>query len=335
MIRTVQVDAMMRHSQKLANVGILAGWIVVDIHRSLGEMSKHISFALNGLSAQGSVYSHVAKANRTVNRAVALLLHSFPAAGQEEGQKMPLAEEDLVAAGLLAHRFFGELGPLLRSILTQTLVALAKLEDPHRARVCMVKASEAAECAANLAARWVTYGRAGKDGFHAARLNLNRLVKESLMLLPPGVMKERGLCLRLGLDLPAVLVDKEQFQQVIVELLVNALEAMREKDQPQEAMLTVETNREGITAVSSEQEQFTLSPKSGPSTYVCLTVSDTGAGMDTVTIRRLFDPRFSVKEPGKGLGLFILQDVVKKHHGGIQVYARPGHGSTFKIFLPV
>ena len=131
---------------------------------------------------------------------------------------------------------------------------------------------------------------------------------------------------KVGANVSAIFADPAQIEQVVMNLAVNARDAM-----PDGGQLAIETSN--ITLDESYQRQYAYAR---PGNYVELKVSDTGCGMDEATKARLFEPFFTTKEVGKGtgLGLSMVYGIVKQHDGYINVYSQPGQGATIKILLP-
>jgi len=184
----------------------------------------------------------------------------------------------------------------------------------------------ACERAALLTRRLLSY--AGKDQSTVAPANLAELVRDLGSLLRTSIPKLVNLSLELDEDLPPVLVDEAQLQQVVMNLVINGAEAIGE-------------NKTGVVEIRVAPRQIGkrealefFGSGQAEGTYVMLEVKDTGSGMDEDTKARIFDPFFSTKFAGRGLGLAEVQGIVKAHKGSINVYSIPGRGSSFLILLP-
>jgi signal transduction histidine kinase/CheY-like chemotaxis protein len=158
-------------------------------------------------------------------------------------------------------------------------------------------------------------------------LDLNRLVTESCSLLKRLIREDISFAFLAGEPLGRVKVDPGQIEQVIMNLTVNACDAM-----PKGGRLTIETS-----AVTVDQGLAKTRPPMAPGRYVVLAVVDTGHGMDTNTRARIFEPFFTTKEQGKGtgLGLATVYGVVKQSGGCIWVESEPGKGARFEVYLPI
>jgi nitrogen-specific signal transduction histidine kinase/CheY-like chemotaxis protein len=158
-------------------------------------------------------------------------------------------------------------------------------------------------------------------------LSLNQTVHEVMNLLDKVIGKDIEIKTTLAEDLSAVRADPTQIEQVLINLCINSRDAM-----PNGGRITIETHNSGFS-----EEDCRRIAGFQPGSFAELRVSDTGSGMDAATRERIFEPFFTTKGTGKGtgLGLATVYGIVKQHNGFIQVESEPGHGSTFRIFLPV
>jgi PAS domain S-box-containing protein len=156
-------------------------------------------------------------------------------------------------------------------------------------------------------------------------LDLNAVVTELEKLMRPLIGEDIAVALTLASTLGRVRADPGQFEQVIMNLAVNARDAM-----PQGGTLTIETANVDFAAEATHPRE------PGPGHWVMLAVRDTGCGMDQATLKHLFEPFFTTKEPGKGtgLGLATVYGIVKQSGGNVLVYSEPGKGASFEIYLP-
>jgi signal transduction histidine kinase len=223
-------------------------------------------------------------------------------------------------AGGVAHDF----NNLLAVILTcATFVAEATAgNEPVRADVDQIKA--AAERAARLTRQLLIFGRRDKANIEV--LDLGAVVTDIHGLLSRTIGEDVTLVVRTAENLPPIRADRGQMEQVMVNLAVNARDAM-----PDGGTLTI---RLGTTML--DEEYARLHPQITPGTYVELSVSDTGVGMPPEIASRIFEPFFTTKtkDKGTGLGLATVHGIVAGSGGSLSVYSEPGMGTTFRAFFP-
>jgi CheY-like chemotaxis protein len=182
----------------------------------------------------------------------------------------------------------------------------------------------ASERAADLTRQLLAY--AGKGRFIIQRLDLSEVVREISDLIRTSIPRRVDLRLELDRNLPLIEADPSQIQQLVMNLVINAGEAMEERAGTVLVRSTVRhLDREAAHRCGANLR---------PGHYVQLEVEDTGCGMDEDTVERIFDPFFTTKFTGRGLGLAAVQGIVRAHRGAIKVFSAPGAGTTFRILLP-
>jgi len=232
--------------------------------------------------------------------------------------------QKMEAVGRLAGGVAHDFNNLLTAILGSTELLLGGLPGANPLREDAEEIRRAAERAAALTRQLLAYSR--RQVLKPEPLNLNTVVAEMDRLLRRLIGEDVVLVTALAPDLGTVRADPGQIEQVIVNLALNARDAM-----PQGGRLSVATtNIELDPAYVGDH----AGAKAGP--FVLLTVTDTGTGMDPETTAHLFEPFFTTKEVGKGtgLGLATVYGIVKQSGGYITVYSEPGQGTSFKIYLP-
>jgi PAS domain S-box-containing protein len=223
-------------------------------------------------------------------------------------------------AGGVAHDFNNMLGV----ILGYTELAMERVEPDNPLHANLEKIQDAAQRSANLTRQLLAFAR--KQTVSPKVIDLNNTIESVLKMLLRLIGEDIDLAWQPGKEVWPVKMDPIQVDQILTNLCVNARDAIVDVGK-----LTIETS-----IASFDEEYCSYHAGFVPGDYVLLAVSDTGCGMDKETQAHLFEPFFTTKEMGKGtgLGLATVYGVVKQNNGFINVYSEPGHGTTFKIYLP-
>jgi signal transduction histidine kinase len=245
-------------------------------------------------------------------------------ARQEERLRQTQKLESLgVLAGGIAHDF----NNLLTGVLGNASLALDVIPAGSSLAPLLTNVVQASERAANLTRQLLAY--AGKGRFFIQRLDLSQQVREISSLIQLSIPRTVQVRLELAPDLALIEGDAAQIQQVIMNLVINAAEAIPEGHV---GTVLITTGMQDIDAAYIQS--IFGDADLAPGNHVCLEVHDTGTGMDTTTLGRIFDPFFTTKFTGRGLGLAAVLGIVRGHKGGVKVYSEPGQGTTFKILFP-
>ena len=234
--------------------------------------------------------------------------------------------QKLESLGILAGGIAHDFNNLLVGILGNTDLALMDLPASSPVRESVQEIRTAAERAAELTKQMLAYS--GKGRFVVESVDLNSVVRELSHLLESSISKKAELVLDFAPDLPGMEADATQIRQVIMNLLTNASEALGESA----GIICVSTRALDLNRAFLDRDSLDTRLPEGR--YVSLEVSDTGCGMDEETQQRIFDPFFSTKFAGRGLGLAATLGIVRGHRGAIRVYSTPGKGTRFSLLFP-
>lgn len=227
-----------------------------------------------------------------------------------------------VLAGGIAHDF----NNLLTGILGNATLVRMAMKTGGGANRYLEQIESTSLRAAELCKQMLAYS--GKGRFVLRRINLSALVQDSAAFLQLSVSKKAVLELKLAAELPAVQADATQMQQILMNLVINASDAIGDRA----GVITVST---GVMHADAPFLQTThLAPDLPAGDYVYLEVADDGCGMDAETVKRIFDPFFTTKFTGRGLGLAAVLGIVRGHHGALKVTSTPEQGTTFRLLLP-
>ena len=227
-----------------------------------------------------------------------------------------------VLAGGIAHDF----NNLLTAILGNLDLAIDQLPPGSRVVPYLENAEKTTLKASELTKQMLAYS--GKGHFVVKPQDLNRLVAEMTHLLKISIAKNAILEYRLAPDLPAIEGDSAQIQQVVMNLVTNASDAIEDR----EGCITLTTRVQDLSQEDLDTTLPTL--RLEPGRYVILEVTDTGCGMSPEVLERIFDPFYTTKVTGRGLGLSAMLGILRGHHAGIEIRSREGAGSTFRVSFP-
>lgn len=240
-------------------------------------------------------------------------------------QEQLAGAQRLEAIGQLVAGIAHDFNNILTVILGAVGFAQRKLPADHPAQVDLDAIRESSERAAELIRNLLAYAR--KQVIKPEPLDLNAHLQKSMDMLRRLLPENITLDFIPGRNLGTVMVDPQQLDQVILNLVVNARDAM-----PHGGSVTLETENVLINGRYVEQHPWAKEGR-----YVLLSVTDTGEGIDEATRVRVFEPFFTTKAPGKGsgLGLSTVYGIVKQHDGMVHIYSEVGKGTTVKIYLPI
>lgn len=227
-----------------------------------------------------------------------------------------------VLAGGIAHDF----NNMLMVIMGNAELALLDIPESSPAIPRLDNINMVAMSAASLCKQMLAYS--GKGFFQMAPLNVTGLIHDMEQMLNTSISKKARLDLHLDKELPSIKADMSQIQQIIMNLVINASEAIGEKP----GTITIKTGR--INCSREYLKTFHVGNDLEEMAYVFMEISDTGCGMDKDTQGKIFDPFYTTKFTGRGLGLAAVLGIVRSHKGALKLYSEPGRGTIFKILFP-
>jgi PAS domain S-box-containing protein len=246
---------------------------------------------------------------------------------EEETEKIEaqfLQAQKMEAIGTLAGGIAHDFNNLITAIQGYSYMAKMGIDETDPLYRNLKKIDAICLRAAKITRRLLLFSR--KEPMEYTYLNINEIVEDLLKMLKRIIGEDIAIDTCLEPDILTVRADAGNIEQVIMNLAVNAREAM-----PKGGKLTITTENVKLT-----KEQCKAIPETRLGRYVCLSVADTGVGMDKKIIQYIFEPFFSTKElrEGTGLGLSVVYGIIKQHGGWINVYSEHGQGSTFKLYMP-
>jgi PAS domain S-box-containing protein len=247
---------------------------------------------------------------------------------QKQAGKAAQQKEKLETLGLLAGGIAHDFNNLLVGIIGGASFVLDTMPASDPARRTLKNVVRAGERAAELTRKMLAYS--GRGNFVVEPIDVDQLARQTCEFLRSSLPKRIHLRFEGGSQLPPVETDTEQLRQVIVELVMNAAEAIGDSTS---GAIWVRTKFAAIDQEVARQEQLETAVGAGVK-FVALEVQDTGCGMDPETQAKIFDPFFSTKFTGRGLGLSAVHGFVRSNGGAVRVRSGPGEGTVFQVVLP-
>lgn len=247
-------------------------------------------------------------------------------AARERLERQIQQMQKLESLGLLAGGIAHDFNNILLGIMGNADLALMKLPNGVNGREHLEQLIASAGRAADLCKQLLAYS--GKGRFVVRPIDLSEIVRDMTALLEVSNRKNVSMRYQLEDGLPAVEADATQVRQIVMNLVLNAVDAVGERP----GTVTVATGSKAFS--QSDLSKLFLAEELAGGRYVYLEVSDTGAGMDSDTQKRIFDPFFTTKPRGHGLGLAAVLGIVRGHGGGVKVYSEPGQGTCIRIYFP-
>ncbi len=293
------------------------------------------------LGSQNKVHGLLAVIHRsaiTAPQEVATLIRIFSARAASELERRNSEEarqvmerqmqhaQKLESLGVLAGGIAHDFNNLLTAMLGHMNVAQAKLAPESPAHPHLESLERIIHRAADLTRQMLAYS--GKGRFVVRTHDLNQVVQEVTHLLEVSIPKKVALRFDLAPALPLVEADAAQIQQVIMNLVTNAADAIGDQDG------TIRLTTTSLHLDRAYLDQSFHGQDLLPGTYAILEVNDSGCGMTPEVLRRIFDPFFTTKITGRGLGLSATLGILKGHRAGLRIYSEPGRGTNFKLLFP-
>lgn len=247
-------------------------------------------------------------------------------AARDQFERQLQETQKLESLGILAGGIAHDFNNLLTGVLGNTSLAMVEAAPGSDTHQYLREIREASLRAAEMCRQLLAYS--GKGRFVVSPQDLGMLAEESAQLLRLSISKKAAIRFELEAGLPAVDVDATQIRQVIMNLVINASDALGDEG----GEITVRTSRRSV-AHGTRMAGPAVSLLA-PGEYVSLEVADTGAGMTPETQARIFDPFFTTKATGRGLGLAAVLGIMRGHRGTIGVRSEPGRGATFHLLFP-
>ncbi|MFN8487138.1 MAG: ATP-binding protein [Caldilineaceae bacterium] len=234
------------------------------------------------------------------------------------------SSENSEASPLWSAGVLHDFNNLLAIILSHSSIALSKLPADHPAHNYIERVIRATKRAADISSQLLV--DVNRHWGEPTLIQMNQVVEDTVALMEAKLGPQTGLKLHLRENLMPITGNMTQMHQVVMNLILNAAEAI----EPQPGRITITTGHFALTPT----RQPSPAPGLEPGHYVYLQVTDTGEGMDQMRINHIFEPQFTTKPTGHGIGLTATLAIIQAHQGGIRAFSSPGRGTVFQVFLP-
>ncbi len=296
---------------------------------------RHNSLETTGIRADGSSFPIQLQSSMITlaeGPAILVFINDISKIKEEEQKRLDLEKQvqqaqKLKSLGVLAGGIAHDFNNLLTGIMGNTGLAMMDIPQEAQAQGNLLKIEKIATQAAELCNQMLAYS--GKGNFVVKAANLNEVIRDITSLLDVSLSKKIKIHYHLSDPLPNVEIDVQQINQVILNLVTNAGDAIGNHS----GIISLYTGVCHCTEEELRNPYIDYNPGAGE--YIKLEVHDTGCGMDAATLEKLFEPFFTTKFTGRGLGLSAVLGIIRRHKGSIQIESTPGKGTLARIFLPV
>jgi|GEM_PF-1805424 len=309
-------------------------WVLAEFREERRKPRETIYRVLN---ADGSIrwlrdrsfpiFDSVGRVSRVAGIAADITVERLATEEKEAFDRKLQETQRLESLGVLAGGIAHDFNNLLTGVLGNASLARMAVPASTDAQRYLGEIESVAIRAAELCKQMLAYS--GKGRFEVQRLDLSALVQETAQLLNLSIAKNAVLRFNLANSLPAITADATQLRQVVMNLVINASEALEGKSG------TISLHTGVIRVDRSYLQTMAVTDQVEPGDYAFLEVADSGCGMDAATLTRIFEPFFTTKFTGRGLGLSAVLGIVRGHKGALKAYSEPGKGTMFKLLFPV
>jgi len=318
-------------------------WLTVSLlcYQVLRRLTRSFNSLLHGINAleEGDLSFRISIESDDEPGRAALAINNLASTLQERNEENSRLEEErldlerkmlhaqkLESLGIMAGGVAHDFNNLLQSILGNMELAARELPPDSKPQQYIANSMISGRHAANLAGMMLTY--VGKGFVTKKKMNLNDLVRENAEMLRSAASASVPIELALSAEIPAMMADEAQIQQLVMNLITNAAESI----EVQSGFIRITTGFQFFDQTDLSASLLDVKPE--PGHYLLLEVRDNGCGMDRETLKRLFDPFFTTKFTGRGLGMSAVMGIMKTHDGALFVESEPGKGTTFRALFP-